>query len=93
MFLQLHYYLSNRLSFVQMIHAHNSTSETREAVYNLFAAYLHTVPLSELIDNFERARLDAKLRYVVIYGAACSYCLARAERLDGSYLRMFALEL
>jgi hypothetical protein len=93
MFLQLHYYLSNRLSFVQMIHAHNSTSETREAVYNLFAAYLHTVPLSELIDNFERARLDAKLRYVVIYGAACSYCLARAERLDGSYLRLFALEL
>jgi hypothetical protein len=29
----------------------------------------------------------------VIYGAACSYCLARAERLDGSYLRTFALEL
>ena len=23
----------------------------------------------------------------------CSYCLARAERLDGSYLRTFALEL
>jgi hypothetical protein len=31
--------------------------------------------------------------YVVNYGAACSYCLARAERLDGSYLRTFALEL
>ena len=30
---------------------------------------------------------------MVIYGAACSYCLARAERLDGSYLRTFALEL
>jgi hypothetical protein len=30
---------------------------------------------------------------VVIYGAACSYCLARAERLDGSYLRTFALEV
>jgi hypothetical protein len=30
---------------------------------------------------------------VVIYGAACSYCLGRAERLDGSYLRTFALEL
>ena len=29
----------------------------------------------------------------VIHGAACSYCLARAERLDGSYLRTFALEL
>jgi hypothetical protein len=29
---------------------------------------------------------------VVLY-AACSYCLSRAERLDGSYLRTFALEL
>ena len=78
---------------MQAIHAHHSTAETREAVYNLFAAYLHTVPLSELIDSFERARRDAQLRYVVIYGAACSYCLARAERLDGSYLRTFAVEL
>ena len=41
----------------------------------------------------ETARQDAQLWYVVIYGAACSYCLARAERLDGSYLRTFALEL
>ena len=31
--------------------------------------------------------------YVVIYGVAYSYCLARAERLEGSYLRTFALEL
>ena len=54
---------------------------------------LHTIPLEELIESVERARLEAKLRYVVIYGAACSYCLARAERLDGSYLRTFALEL
>ena len=30
---------------------------------------------------------------MVIYGVACSYCLARAERLDGSYLRTFALEV
>jgi len=30
---------------------------------------------------------------VVVYGAACSYCLGRAERLEGSYLRTFALEL
>ncbi|MGD0172398.1 MAG: hypothetical protein ABSB81_09815 [Halobacteriota archaeon] len=30
---------------------------------------------------------------MVMYGAVCSYCLARAERLDGSYLRTFALEL
>jgi hypothetical protein len=65
----------------------------RQALYKLFAAYIHTIPLEELIESVERARLDAKLRYVVIYGAACSYCLARAERLDGSYLRTFALEL
>lgn len=30
---------------------------------------------------------------MVIYGAACSYCLASAERLEGSYLRAFALQL
>jgi hypothetical protein len=30
---------------------------------------------------------------VVLYGAACSYCLGRSERLEGSYLRTFALEL
>ncbi|MGZ4846781.1 MAG: hypothetical protein ACXV3E_03195 [Halobacteriota archaeon] len=41
----------------------------------------------------ERAQRDAPLQYVVIYGAACSYCLARAEWNDGSYLRTFALEL
>ena len=51
------------------------------------------MPLEELIESVERARLDAKLRYVVIYGAACSYCLSRAKRLEGSYLRTFALEL
>jgi hypothetical protein len=43
--------------------------------------------------SVERVRQDAKLRYVVTHGAACSYCLARAERLEGSYLRTFALEL
>ena len=30
---------------------------------------------------------------MVIYGAACSYCLSRAAWLEGSYLRSFALEL
>ncbi len=30
---------------------------------------------------------------VVTHGAACSYCLARTEQLDGSYLRTFAVEL
>jgi hypothetical protein len=79
--------------FVQAIHPQADASNKRQALYNLFAAYIHTIPLEELIESVEQARLDAKLRYVVIYGAACSYCLSRAERLEGSYLRTFALEL
>ncbi len=51
------------------------------------------MPLEQLLDSVERARRDVKLRYVVIHGAVCSYCLARAERLDGSYSRTFAVEL
>jgi len=78
---------------MQVIHSQTDIVDKRQALYNLFAAYLHTIPLEELIKSVERARLDAKLRYVVIYGAACSYCLSIAERLDGSYLRTFALEL
>ena len=34
-----------------------------------------------------------QLRHIVLYGATCSYCLSRAKRLVGSYLRTFALEL
>jgi hypothetical protein len=78
---------------VQTIYTQKVQAETKEAIYNLFAAYVHTVPLQDLIEMVERSRREAQLRYVVIYGAACSYCLARAERLDGSYLRTFALEL
>jgi hypothetical protein len=51
------------------------------------------MPLAELIESVERAQREAQLRYVVLYGAACSYCLSRAKRLEGSYLRTFALEL
>jgi hypothetical protein len=51
------------------------------------------MPLAELLESLERSRRDAQLRYVLIYGAACSYCLARAERLEGSYLRTFTLQL
>jgi len=78
---------------VQTIYSQKVKAETREAIYNLFAAYVHTVPLEELIESVEQARRDAQLRYVVIYGAACSYCLGRAQRLEGSYLRTFAVEL
>jgi hypothetical protein len=69
------------------------TGQIKQPLYNLFAAYLHTVPLEKLIESVEQARRDAQLRYVVIYAAACNYCLARAERLEGSYLRTSALEL
>jgi hypothetical protein len=78
---------------VQTIYTQKVQAETKEAIYNLFAAYVHTVPLQDLIEMVERSRREAQLRYVVIYGAACSYCLARAERLEGLYLRTFALEL
>jgi len=78
---------------VQAIHPRTDTGDKKQALYKLFAAYIHTAPLEELLESVERARLDAKLRYVVIYGAACSYCLSRAKRLDGSYLRTFAVEL
>ena len=90
--MQLGYHLQHKLTVVQAIHPQTDTGDKKQTLYKLFAAYIHTMPLEELIESVERARLDAKLRYVVIYGAACSYCLARAERLDGSYLRT-ALEL
>ena len=77
---------------MQAIHRQPDAREKRQ-IYNLFAAYVHTVPLQELIANVERARRDAQLGCVVLYGAACSYCLGRAERLEGSYLRTFALAL
>ena len=78
---------------MQVINSQTDIDDKKQSLYNLFAAYIHTIPLEELIKSAERAQRDAKLRYVVIYGAACSYCLARAERLEGSYLRTFALEL
>jgi hypothetical protein len=80
-------------SFVPATQSQISKGEKKQALYNLFAAYLHTVPLEELIDSVERAHRDAQLRYVVLYGTLCSYCLSRAARLDGSYLRAFAIEL
>jgi hypothetical protein len=78
---------------VQGVNVEKDTNETKQALYNLFAAYIRTVPLEGLIGSVERARGDAQLRYVVIHGAACSYCLSRAKRLDGPYLRTFAVEL
>lgn len=78
---------------MQAVRVKKDASQTKQALYNLFAAYLHTGPLEELIESVERTRRDAQLRYVVLCGAACSYCLSRPERLDGSYLQTFALDL
>ena len=78
---------------MKAIQPQTQKSDKELALYKLFSAYIHTIPLEELLASVERARRDAQLRYVVIYGAACSYCLGRAKRLEGSYLRTFALEL
>jgi hypothetical protein len=42
------------LPLVQAINAHGVTAESREAIYNLFAACIHTIPLEELIASVER---------------------------------------
>jgi len=55
---------------MQAIQARNLTAESREAIHNLFGAYIHAVPLEQLIESIERARRDAQLRYVVIHRAA-----------------------
>ena len=49
-----------------------SVRGVNRALYKLFAAYLHTVPLSELIESVERALRGAQLRYVVLNGATRS---------------------
>ena len=67
--------------------------QQKHILSNVIAAHIHTLPLAELLESLERTRREAQLRYVVIYGAACSYCLSRAERLNGSYLRTLALEV
>jgi hypothetical protein len=41
---------------VQATQPKNTVGETNQALYKLFAAYLHTVPLSELIESVELAR-------------------------------------
>jgi|GEM_PF-2555415 hypothetical protein len=77
---------STKSLHVQATYPQINKGEKKQALYNLFAAYIHTVPLEELMESFERARRDAQLRYVAIYGAACSYCLSIAERLDVFYV-------
>jgi hypothetical protein len=47
---------------VQAIHHQTDTGDKKQAIYNLFAAYIHTIPLEELIESVEQARLDARLK-------------------------------
>ncbi len=54
---------------MQAINPQTHTDDKKQALYNLFAAHVHTLQLAELIENIERARPDAQLRYVVIHGA------------------------
>jgi hypothetical protein len=56
------------------------TAETGEVIHKLFAANVHTVPVEELLANVERARRDAQLRYVAIYGVGVPLC-----RKSGKY--------
>ncbi|HYC19955.1 MAG TPA: hypothetical protein VEF35_04980 [Candidatus Bathyarchaeia archaeon] len=67
------------------------TGRNRPSTTSLLS--IHIVLLEELIESVEHTRSDVQPRYVVIYGAACSDCLSIAKKLEGSYLRTFALEL
>jgi len=94
-FLPFGYHISTHRTFVQAIHTATNTGDKKQAIYKLFAAYIHTIPLEELIESVERARLDAKLRYVVIYGAGAAYGSGPdpTERLpDKQLLSRLALE-
>jgi hypothetical protein len=68
---------------VQATHVHRVTAETKEAIYNLFAAYLHSVPLEQLIESVERTRREAQLRYVVIYGPHAATALRERNGSKG----------
>ena len=52
---------------MQVIQAHRVTMESREAIFNLFAAYVHTVPLEELLAAVERAQrvLFKERRFII----------------------------
>jgi hypothetical protein len=56
LFLQLRYHRQHKPSCAQAIHPYTYTGDQKEVLYNLFAAYVHTVPLEQLIENVERTR-------------------------------------
>jgi hypothetical protein len=47
--LQLGYPHQHKTPFVQAIHAKSNIGDKKQTLYNLFAAYLHTIPLEESI--------------------------------------------
>jgi hypothetical protein len=49
------YYLSARCTFVQALHPQTPAGYKKQALCNLFAACIHTIPLEELIGSVERA--------------------------------------
>lgn len=51
MLLQLGCHLQHKSTFVQAIHPQIDAGEIKQAPYNLFAAYVHLVPLEELIES------------------------------------------
>ena len=50
---------------MQATHTQTNKGDKKQAIYNLFAAYLHAVPLPELIDSFSQVHL-ASLTYTYI---------------------------
>jgi hypothetical protein len=82
----MRYPVSANAVFVQAIHPKTQTSDTKQALYNLFAVYIHTVLLEELIESVERSRRDAQLRYVGIYGTAA--LRRRPRNYHKVYLKM-----
>jgi hypothetical protein len=54
-FLPFGYHISTHRTFVQAIHTATNTGDKKQAIYKLFAAYIHTIPLEELIESVERA--------------------------------------
>ncbi|MGB9372122.1 MAG: hypothetical protein WCB79_09375 [Halobacteriota archaeon] len=50
---------------MQTTYPQTDTGDKKQPIYKLFAAYLHTVPLEELLASVERARRDAQLRILI----------------------------
>jgi hypothetical protein len=45
--------VSTNAVFVQVIHPQILTGDKKQTLYNLFAAYIHTVPLEQLMERVE----------------------------------------